>query len=54
MRAGADFRDLNNSQNVNVESKRKIRRIVDGGKKLAMEKSEKFQIGAGDMLLFEL
>lgn len=48
-------RDLNNAQNVNVECQRKVKRIMDGGEKLALEsKSEKYQLGAGDMLLFEL
>ena len=48
-------RDLNNAQSVNVECQRKVKRIVDGGEKLALEsRSGNFQLGAGDMLLFEL
>lgn len=48
-------RDLNNAQNVNVECQRKVKRIVDGGEKLALEsKGEKYKLEAGDMLLFEL
>lgn len=48
-------RDLYKSQNVKVECARKVQRIVDGGQKQPMsDKSLEVELGAGDMLLFEL
>lgn len=48
-------RDLFNSQKVKVECTRKVKRILDGGKKQPVSnKSLEIELGAGDMLLFEL
>lgn len=48
-------RDLYKSQNVKVECARKVQRIVDGGQKQPMsDKGLEVELGAGDMLLFEL
>ena len=48
-------RDLEKTQKVTLECEKKIKQIVDGGKKKGVSsKGEKYKLGAGDMLLFEL
>ena len=48
-------RDLEKTQKVTLECEKKIKQIVDGGKKKNVStKGEKYKLGAGDMLLFEL